>query len=318
MINLRYHVVSLVGVFLALAIGIAVGASVINQGLVQQQQDRLARIERNLDAKNGTISQLRTELSDAQGLYQQAEPRLLAGHLADTPVILAVSQGVDKALVAELSDRFAAAGASVAAEVWLSPRMKVDGAEDQRAVDTALGVSSGSPSTARYLLLQSLRGVLRKAGPVSVLAALDKAGLIDVRNERVGGAPMPPDARIVMLTSDGGDLPVSSVLLPMVTLLAADDPTRVVVAEMSAAEGSNAASTDGDNGTGTGSSSASSLVAAVRDTDALADRVSTVDHAESTVGRLATVLSVEDLAIGVVGRYGTAKGASRLLPASAP
>ena len=86
MINLRYHVVSLVAVFLALAIGIAVGASVINQGLVQQQEDQLATIERNLDAKNNSISQLRRQVNAEQSYTKSAEPRLLAGHLAHSQV----------------------------------------------------------------------------------------------------------------------------------------------------------------------------------------------------------------------------------------
>ena len=298
MINLRYHVVSLVGVFLALAIGIAVGASVINQGLVQQQQARLARIERNLDGRDRTINNLRGKLASSDSLYTKAEPLLLAGHLADTSIVLVVPQGVDKTAVSELRDRFEAAGADLLAEIWLSPRMAVSTAADQQAVDAALGISTGSPATARYLMFQALRSALRKAGPFSTLQSLKEARLLDIRNQRVVAAPIGADARIVVVSQPGSDVPEADVLLPVVTLLAADDPTRVVVSELTA-------TTPG-------------LVDRIRSTATLADKVSTVDHVDTAAGRVAVVLAVEDLSVGVVGNYGTATGASGLLPTAAP
>ncbi|MBV8234224.1 MAG: copper transporter, partial [Acidimicrobiia bacterium] len=45
MLNLRYHVVSLVAVFLAIGIGVIMGVTVIKSGIVDQLQKRLDSVE---------------------------------------------------------------------------------------------------------------------------------------------------------------------------------------------------------------------------------------------------------------------------------
>ena len=49
MINIRYHVYSLVAVFLALAIGVAAGSTVVQRSVVDNLQSTQGRIEQNLD-----------------------------------------------------------------------------------------------------------------------------------------------------------------------------------------------------------------------------------------------------------------------------
>ena len=48
MINLRYHVVSLVAVFLALGIGVIMGATVIDRVTVDQVRNQLKSVERSV------------------------------------------------------------------------------------------------------------------------------------------------------------------------------------------------------------------------------------------------------------------------------
>ena len=308
MINLRYHVVSLVAVFLALAIGIAVGASVINQGLVQQQQAQLATIERNLDAKNNTISQLRRQVNAEQSYTELAEPRLLAGHLANSQVVFVVADGVEQSVVDALSQRVVQAGAAMVGEVWLNEGVEVQRESDRRLVDRALGISTGSTATARYLLLQSLRAALRKTAPANVLNALDDGGLVTLRNQRVDSAPVPADTRIVVVSGAGEKPSLETVMSPLVTLLAADDPNRVVVVEIPAPQSTNTAK-DSKNAKAT-----DTLVELVRAAKALDNRVSTIDDVRVVSGRVATVLALEDLATGLVGDYGSGPGVLGLVP----
>ena len=49
MINIRYHVYSLVAVFLALAIGVAAGSTVVQRSVVDNLKSTQGRIEKNLD-----------------------------------------------------------------------------------------------------------------------------------------------------------------------------------------------------------------------------------------------------------------------------
>jgi len=53
----------------------------------------------------------------------------------------------------------------------------------------------------------------------------------------------------------------------------------------------------------------------VREDEALAARLSTVDDIDDFAGRLAAVLALADLGAGRTGHYGVAGGAQRLLPA---
>ena len=50
MINIRYHVYSLLAVFLALAIGVAAGSTVVQRSVVDNLKSTQGRIEQNLDA----------------------------------------------------------------------------------------------------------------------------------------------------------------------------------------------------------------------------------------------------------------------------
>ena len=55
MINIRYHVISLVAVFLALAIGVVAGSTVVQRSVVDNLKSTQGHIEKNLDdleAKN--------------------------------------------------------------------------------------------------------------------------------------------------------------------------------------------------------------------------------------------------------------------------
>ena len=66
MFDMRYHIVSLVAVFLALAIGIMLGSSIENRGVLKDQQERLVKsIEKdiaNIKTKNTDLqSQLRAQ-----------------------------------------------------------------------------------------------------------------------------------------------------------------------------------------------------------------------------------------------------------------
>ena len=59
MINIRYHVYSLVAVFLALAIGVAAGSTVVQRSVVDNLKSTQGRIEKNLDdleAKNAELA----------------------------------------------------------------------------------------------------------------------------------------------------------------------------------------------------------------------------------------------------------------------
>lgn len=64
MIDLRYHLASIIGVFLALALGMLIGTQLAEDGAIAEEQARLAeRIEADLDRIRAENRRLTTELS---------------------------------------------------------------------------------------------------------------------------------------------------------------------------------------------------------------------------------------------------------------
>jgi hypothetical protein len=73
MINFRFHLASLIAIFLALALGVVVGAGVIDRGVVDTLNNRLDRVSSMVDRVQGENDVLRgenSELSDAISAMQ--------------------------------------------------------------------------------------------------------------------------------------------------------------------------------------------------------------------------------------------------------
>ncbi|MSZ30566.1 MAG: copper transporter, partial [Actinobacteria bacterium] len=51
MINFRFHVVSIVAVFLSLALGIMIGSTVVDRAIVASLRNQIERVEANADAQ---------------------------------------------------------------------------------------------------------------------------------------------------------------------------------------------------------------------------------------------------------------------------
>jgi hypothetical protein len=102
MINLRYHIVSITAVFLALGIGVALGSTLIQRGLVDNLNDRLDEQVERLDRTDGENAELREELDQIAELESQLTTQgtsLSADHLTDVPVVVVTVQGVGDELI---------------------------------------------------------------------------------------------------------------------------------------------------------------------------------------------------------------------------
>ena len=93
MIDFRYHLVSIVAVFLALAIGIVVGATALPPH-VTAGLDRASRIEeREINSARSKISNQQNQINGDQSFAQAAAPLLLANLLAGQKVVLVTTPG---------------------------------------------------------------------------------------------------------------------------------------------------------------------------------------------------------------------------------
>ncbi len=114
MVDFRYHLVSLISVFFALAIGIILGAGPLQNSIGNVLQSQVA----DLRATNQTLKETNAEIETSLALQEQAfdevAPSLLDGTLDGQTVAMVVLPGVPDADVVNIRERLESAGASIA------------------------------------------------------------------------------------------------------------------------------------------------------------------------------------------------------------
>src|SRR5918999_1178508 len=94
MVSFRFHLVSLVAVFLALGLGVLAGTTVINQVLVRQLEQDTAEAQRAGDQKDINLRLWRAFGAD---IFDYLVP----GRLAGTEVVLVTQEGTDEAVIGD-------------------------------------------------------------------------------------------------------------------------------------------------------------------------------------------------------------------------
>src|SRR5436305_5572923 len=234
MLNLRYHVVSLVAVFLALGIGVIMGATVIDRVTVDQLRNRLDSVEGSVRQTRKDNDRLSAQLHTWDRFVDQGRSALLSGQLRDVPVLLVGVDGIDRKSVGDLRGELLTAGASVEGTLWLKDKLNVKNQSDANALAATLGIPEDTPDVVRANALSKLAGVLHGSGdPAGVIPALRQGGYVDYEappsgssTSAPGGAPpgpgtIPvPGTRTVVASGAGARLDDDTVTMPFVTQLA--------------------------------------------------------------------------------------------------
>jgi hypothetical protein len=313
MINFRYHLVSIVAVFLALGIGIIMGTAVIDRAVVDRLEQQQSGLRSDVEAVRSENEALRAQLGDLRDLSarlaDEGSQRLLTGTLPQVPVLVIGVRGGEVAGLADFVTLLGRAGASYRGTLWLTDRFAVDDEAEVRDLTEALGLrDDATPAALRASAVARLGRALRPPGEPEVLSALRAAGFLDF--DAPDGAPedvvpLPdPTTRVVLVGGPDPDVPDRVLSLPLVRNLTVPRDDRVALATLVVAPRPGE---DVDAG--------EALVASVRDDDELEARVSSVDDVDEFAGRLAAVLALADLGAGRIGHFGVGPGAQRLLPA---
>jgi hypothetical protein len=305
-IDFRYHIVSLISVFLALAVGIALGAGPLEETIGNQLTEQVAQLRAEKDA-------LREELGNAEAVNQEREAyledgseELLAGVLTGTVAVVTLP-GVDDDVVAAVVRRLGQAGATVTGRVALTPAWT--DAEQQTFRSSLVGNLSGyldpGPSvdaSTDAVLGLSLARALTAASPDDPTALTQEAGLLlDVLTSgqllAVTVAPTgPADAVVVIAPPSGSDAvgeeDAVGAMVELVDALAAEADGVVV---------------------GGPASDDNALVPAIRAGD-VAGRVATVDSIGDLPGQISLPRALAAAVAGSVGHYGFGDSATGTLP----
>ena len=316
-IDFRYHLVSIIAVFLALAVGIVVGTAALNGPIV----DGLRKsINQQAQAKRA----LESEVRDLQGQVKASDefatalaPELIDGVLAEQRVLLVTTPQTAADLAERLRPLLTTAGATVTGTLEVRPEL---GEPDSRqliedlvasVVPAGIELPEGEPVERAAAELAAALTTGPGNEPVeaseaqAVVAAFEEADLVSYTAEPGAEDALASATMVVVLAPPGAEQSPGTAqqqrLEALVSLAAAFDKRSrgVVVAgpPPSAVEGG--------------------LVHALREQSSVAADVSSVDNANRGIGSVATVLALAEQAKDANGHYGAGPGASGPLPVTA-
>jgi hypothetical protein len=134
-IDFRYHLVSIVAVFLALAIGIVVGATALKPKAEEVLDNGFRSEQRSIQFQRATNQILMNELASDDAFAEAAAPRLLPGLLAGQRVVLVLAPGADGGTTSGITRDLTLAGAKVAGQVQLQNSFFDTAAATQSSLD---------------------------------------------------------------------------------------------------------------------------------------------------------------------------------------
>jgi Copper transport outer membrane protein, MctB len=326
-IDFRYHLVSIVAVFLALAIGIVLGSTEL-QGPAYNFLDRTtAKLQNELDqatSQRDAAQQQNTQ----DDLYAQAvEPVVLRDLLPGQRLLIVTEPGAQSSVVSGIATAASDAGASVTGQINLAPKFfdtsgTTQDSLNQTTLDVAqtANITLDTSATYQQQAAQVIASEIltKSAASSSGSSGSQSAGADQSANAgtmlqayaasqflSITGQPAMPATLAIVVTpqnapSDGSADQLDQVLIPLVQELAAKSAATVVVGSSS--------------GSGAGSP-----IAVLRSNN-VSNQVSTVDDADLVPGQTVAIQALAAwLATGKAGSYGfTANGATAVAPSPAP
>lgn len=304
MVSFRFHLVSLVGVFLALALGIGMGVTVIDKGGVERLQTRLDEVRKEVNAANERSDRLQREQERATAFEQRSTEYIVDGKLAGQTVTVVAVRGADGNSLEQLRQTLGASGASLQGTLWFTGSASLSDSRVIGEAQQSLGVPSGDVNQLRSALLARVSAVLAGSADPSVLAPLIDDGILQWEgasgNNTIGSATL-ASAKVVLVSGANPQVSNESLAIPLARLLAAQPAKRVVAVEAGRDETDNQPE------------ERAVFVGPLRSDGALDGKLSTVDDLDKTPGRLATVLALSQLP-GRTGDYGIGSGANGIIP----
>ena len=330
MIDFRYHLVSIVAVFLALAVGIVLGSTELRGAAFTALEGTSNALSHKLDAANNENSALQQEVSGDQAFAQAAEPVLLAHLLDGKRAVVITAPGAPSAVINGITTALGDAGATVSGQVTLSAKFADTSASNlslldqltQRVAPSGLTLANGTPQ-------QQAAQVLASALVSSGSSGSSGSGGSSGGSSGSGGHTVGSQAAQTILSSySAGQFitisgqPAQGATLAVIVTAATppsggtSDPANQAIVSLAQEFGSSSQATvvaGPSAGSGQGSA-----ISAVRASGA-ANNASTVDNADEVNGQIVVVQALSQQLNGhKPGSYGTQSDATSAGPSPAP
>jgi copper transport outer membrane protein MctB len=312
-IDFRYHLVSIVAIFLSLALGLILGASFLQDAALGGLEQQARNAARKAEESRARERQLEAQLGSEGQFAQTLGPRLVSGLLKGESVVLVETPGASQDSLNRVSRLLGeeGAGATVTGRVALQKKFLDD---DQLETVSQLA-DQLKPAG---LTLPAGAGPYAKAGAVLADAMMAKEPDDALRDDATGGEILSAfkSAGYVTVSGNPGRHATLAVMIapsnPYQDGADADNAALLAVADALDAAGR------GSVVTGPRPSAAENgLILALRES-ATEQRVSSVDTVDYPSGQVVTVLALSTDMTGRAGQYGTGEGVSGYLPSPAP
>lgn len=317
MIDFRYHLVSIVAVFLALALGMFIGSTTLRPKVAQDLKHRVDNAKAN-NAKLAEVNKtLGGQLDAAERFESQVMPYAVENALAGQTVAVVSLPDTDSDQRDAVLEGLAASGAALTADVRLREPL-LDFSQDAflrtlterlalpgRALPESSGTDRALALLADVLGHRPQRAVVSAAAATRVLSAYETGKLVTVS----GDTPRPASLIVVVADpvpeTEPSPSPTTSPEEDEEALLASF--VRYLDEAAVGAVVAGPASADDDLG----------LLAHIRSEKTLRSNISTVDSLDVTSSVVATVLALAEQRDGGAGSYGTGND-EPALPATSP
>jgi hypothetical protein len=315
-ISLRYHIVSLVAVFLALSLGIVVGSTVLQEGTVSVLRATSERVRQESERNSRENVALKQDIARLQTFGASVLPELVQNRLKGRPVVLVDTDKGDGGVRDRVRKVLEDAGAEVDGQITFADgRLALAAGGDRAALGRLLAVDAGAADVLRGELVRRLAD--RLATPAAMPQASNQRAA-DMLTE-LQGANFLTDLKLSRPLASGADpFPRPGTIFVLLGPSAANTANAVApeaflvpLADQVSARASGPVA----GGEAAAVPAANSWITALRNNRAVSRRVSGIDSVDSVYGQLALVQALQDsLQQLPAGQYGIKDGASALLP----
>ena len=307
MIDFRYHLVSLISVFLALAVGVVLGAGPLQNSLGTALNDQVTALRENRNATQAKLEQTETAVNERDSYITQAATSLLPGTLASKNVAMVLLPDAKAEDADAIATQLKNAGATVTGRVSLTSTWVDLSRENYRSTFSGQvqGHLGGTTS-------KDANGILGEALAKALTANDDSSRvLMDMLSVTVDKSGTPfisvdstPTAAAEMIVVVGPRPQASSGKGATVEASPGEDPkawAKALEGTAGRAPTVVVGSADGDGG----------VVGIIRSEKA---KVTTIDSVGQVAASVSTPLALASTRAGTTGHYGFDKGAEAVMP----
>ncbi|MER5623005.1 copper transporter [Streptosporangium sp. NPDC002544] len=313
MIDFRYHLVSIVAIFLALSVGIVLGTTLLEDPVIKASEGLANQLREGNNELRTQVEALQRREAGNDAFVAADTPRLVQDALVGKRVVVVEAPGATVSVRESAQQVIEEAGAIVTGRITLTERY-IDptqtGFVDKLAVgakaaETVFPVEGTAYDKAAQVLADAIvtsdpvqAGKEHPAG-VGILDAFQRAGLLTITDDPAKRAELA--LMIAPAEAYTGETAAGRASALVALALGLDEVGQGTVLA----------------GTQT-SAAAGGIITALREETSFTEKVSSVDTADMPSGRVVVVYALREQLAGLAGQYGIGSGVSGIKPSATP